>query len=178
MIKNQLIRIIELIGHGDRLSEQDENLLKQDLLETDNRLQVIDSRDLCVLDFGGVDAIINQRSHLLQVSYPEISQVITKQNIQLDHPSDVFTLLWYCWIPLAQKLADQQQKLARPLIQGFLGGQGTGKTTLGLVLSILLKHLGKTFLSISLDDLYKTYADRQKLRERRPDLIWRAPQYP
>jgi D-glycerate 3-kinase len=175
MIENQLIRIIELIGHGDRLSEQDYNLLKQDLLETNNHLQVIDSRNLRGLEVSEIDAIINQRSHLLQLAYSEISQVITKQNIQVDHPSDVFTLLWYCWIPLAQKLANQQQKLGRPLIQGLLGGQGTGKTTLGIILNILLKHLGKTLLSISLDDLYKTYADRQKLRERRPDLIWRGP---
>lgn len=175
MIENQLIRIIELIGHGDRLSEQDENLLKQDLLATNNHLQFIDVKDLRALEVGEIDAIIHQRSHLLQLACSEISQVVTKQNIQLNHPSDVFTLLWYCWIPLAQKLANQQQKLGRPLIQGLLGGQGTGKTTLGIILNILLKHLGKTFLSISLDDLYKTYADRQKLRERRPDLIWRGP---
>ncbi len=175
MIENQLIRIIELIGHGDRLSEQDDNLLKQGLLQTNNQLQFIDSKDLHGLEDGVMDAIINQRSHLLRLSYLEISHVIARQNIQLDHPSDVFTLLWYYWIPLAQKLADQQQKLSRPLIQGLLGGQGTGKTTLGVILSILLKHLGKTFLSISLDDLYKTYTDRKKLRDRRPDLIWRGP---
>ncbi|WP_126389226.1 glycerate kinase [Pseudanabaena sp. ABRG5-3] len=175
MIENQLIRIIELIGHGDRLSEQDFNLLKQDLLETNNRLQAIDSNNLVRLTASEIDTIINQRSRLLHRAYSEISQVITGKNIQLDHPSDVFTLLWHYWIPLAQNLGIQQQKLGRPLIQGLLGGQGTGKTTLGLILNILLKHLDKTLLSISLDDLYKTYADRQKLRERRPDLIWRGP---
>jgi D-glycerate 3-kinase len=174
-MKNQLIRIIELIGNGDHLSEQDYNLLKQDLLETNNRLQIIDSKSLWSVDVSEIDTIINQRSQLLQLSHSEISQVITKQNIQLDHPSDVFTLLWCYWIPLAQNLADQHQELGRALIQGLLGGQGTGKTTLGLILNILLKHLDKTFLSLSLDDLYKTYADRQKLRERRPDLIWRGP---
>ncbi|MFM7888904.1 MAG: glycerate kinase [Pseudanabaena sp.] len=175
MIENQLIRIIKLIWHGDRLSEHDNHLLKQDLLEPNNYLQVIDSKHLRALEVDKIDAIISQRSQLLQLACPEISQVVASQNIQLDHPSDIFTLLWYCWIPLAQKLADQQQKLDRPLIQGLLGGQGTGKTTLGIILNILLKHLGKTFLSISLDDLYKTYADRQTLRERRPDLIWRGP---
>jgi len=175
MVKNQLIRIIELIGQGDRLSEQDDNLLRQDLLKTNNCLQAIDRSALSDLELHEINAIIRQRSHLLQLAYPEISQAIAKQNIQLDHPSDIFTLLWYYWIPLARKLAHQQQKLGRPLIQGLLGGQGVGKTTLGLILNILLKHLGKTFLSISLDDFYKTYADRQKLRERRPDLIWRGP---
>ncbi|MCA6574498.1 MAG: glycerate kinase [Pseudanabaena sp.] len=175
MFKNQVIRIIELIGQGYRLSELDDNLLRQDLLETNKHLQAIDNNALSDLGTHEIDAIIRQRSHLLQLAYPEISQVIVKQNIQLDHPSDIFTLLWYYWIPLARKLAHQQQKLGRPLIQGLLGGQGAGKTTLGLVLNILLKHLGKTFLSISLDDFYKTYTDRQKLRERRPVLIWRGP---
>ena len=55
------------------------------------------------------------------------------------------------------------------------GDPGTGKTTLGIVLDVLMQHLGKTFLSISLDDLYTTYADRQKLRVRRPEIIWRGP---
>lgn len=175
MRENQLIRIIELMGQGDRLSDRHYNLLRQDLLENQDRLQVPNIRDFHSLDIDEIDAIINQRSHLWQLAYPEISQVVAKQNMQLDHPLDVFTLLWYYWIPLAQNLADRQQKLGRPLIQGLLGGQGTGKTTLGNVLNILLRHLGKTFLSISLDDLYKTYVDRQKLRERRPDLIWRGP---
>ncbi len=111
----------------------------------------------------------------MRLVYPEILQTLAQQNIHLE-PSDLLLpLLWQYWLPLAQLLSDRHNQLKRTFIQGLLGGQGTGKTTLGIVLKILLKHLGKTFLSISLDDFYKTYSDRQKLLEHRPDLIWRGP---
>lgn len=175
MSENQLIRIIELMGEADHRSDQYYNLLKQDLIETHDRLQIMNIRGLSSLDIGEIDAIIDRRSQLWQLAYPEISQVLESQNIQIEPSSGIFPILWHYWIPLAQNLANKQQQMGRTLIQGLLGGQGTGKTTLGIVLNILLRHLGKTFLSISLDDLYKTYADRQKLRERRLDLIWRGP---
>ncbi|MEW6493519.1 MAG: glycerate kinase [Cyanobacteriota bacterium] len=82
---------------------------------------------------------------------------------------------WTFWLPLALQLAVSRQKLGRPFIQGILGGQGTGKTTLGAVLSLILTHLGYRLLSLSLDDLYKTYAERKQLQEQDPRLIWRGP---
>jgi D-glycerate 3-kinase len=72
-------------------------------------------------------------------------------------------------------LAISQQQLNRPFIQGVLGGQGTGKTTLAIVLQLILARLGYRTLSLSLDDLYKTYAERQRLQEQDPRLIWRGP---
>lgn len=83
--------------------------------------------------------------------------------------------LWNLWIPLAMELAARQQALGRPLIQGILGGQGTGKTTMGRMLTLILNQLGDRTLSLSIDDLYKTYEERQKLREADPRLIWRGP---
>jgi D-glycerate 3-kinase len=65
--------------------------------------------------------------------------------------------------------------VGRPLIQGILGGQGTGKTTLAAVLRLILTHIGYRTLSLSLDDLYKTYAERQQLQKQDPRLIWRGP---
>ena len=169
MIKNPIIRIFELIVQGDRLSILDHNQLKQNLLENRDRLQIPD------IDGLSADEIIDQRSRLLRSVYAEISQSLVIHNIQLDPPSLLLPVLWHYWLPLAQRIAHQQTQIGHCLIQGLLGGQGTGKTTLGFILNILLRHLGKTFLSISLDDLYKTYADRQKLRDRRPHLIWRGP---
>ena len=46
--------------------------------------------------------------------------------------------LWNLWLPLAMQLSTQKQSLNRPLIQGILGGQGTGKTTLCQVLRLIL----------------------------------------
>ena len=178
MIENQLIRIIELIGKGNYLSDQDYEQLRQDLLKARKVSQRLLNKDLHRLNAGGIaeiDTVISQRSQILKLAHREIAQVLESQNIQLETSLNLSVILWYYWIPLAQHLADQQQNIGRTLIQGLLGGQGTGKTTLGLVLKILLRHLSKTFLSISLDDLYKTYADRQKLRDRRPNLIWRGP---
>ncbi|MEG5059504.1 glycerate kinase [Microcoleus sp. A2-C5] len=83
--------------------------------------------------------------------------------------------LWNLWLPLAMQLSTEKQSLKRPLIQGILGGQGTGKTTLCQVLMLILGKMGYSTVSISLDDLYKTYADRQKLQKADPRLIWRGP---
>ncbi|MEG3975591.1 glycerate kinase [Microcoleus sp. herbarium8] len=84
-------------------------------------------------------------------------------------------ILWNLWLPLAIQLSTEKQSLNRPLIQGILGGQGTGKTTLCQVLQVILGKMGYSTVSISLDDLYKTYADRQQLQKSDPRLIWRGP---
>ena len=169
MTEKVLINILNLIVQDKHLSKFDYAQLKQNLLENRDRLQVLDLKNL------SAEEIIGQRSHLLRLAYREISQNLIISNIQIDPPSLIFPLLWHYWLPLAQRLANQQQQIGRSLIQGLLGGQGSGKTTLGFVLNILLRHLGKTFLSISLDDLYKTYRERQKLRDHTPALIWRGP---
>jgi len=172
MIENVLIRILEQLAQGDRLSKVDCDALIKDLQEKSDYLRILDINNS---DLQIIRAAVDQRSQFLQLVYPEIFKSLNTYNIKLEPPSLIFPLLWHYWLPLAQHLANQQAKIGRTFIQGLMGGQGTGKTTLGLVLNILLRHLGKTFLSISLDDLYKTYSDRQKLRDRRPAFIWRGP---
>lgn len=83
--------------------------------------------------------------------------------------------LWNFWLPLAMQISADKQSLKRPLIQGIVGGQGTGKTTLAKILTLILGKLGYATVSLSLDDLYKTYADRQQLQKADPRLIWRGP---
>jgi D-glycerate 3-kinase len=73
------------------------------------------------------------------------------------------------------QLARQRQQLDRPLVQGILGGQGTGKTTLTQVLQLVLNHLGYQSACLSIDDFYKTFAERQNLRREDARLIWRGP---
>lgn len=113
------------------------------------------------------------RSHLLQSVYSEVIQFC--HNSGFHSETAILENLWNLWLPLAMQLAEYRQQQIYPLIQGILGGQGTGKTTLAAILKIILNHLGYRTLSLSLDDLYKTYADRQLLKQKDPRLIWRGP---
>ena len=78
------------------------------------------------------------------------------------------------WLPIALDLASKR-RLDRTLVQGILGGQGTGKTTLCQILKLILNYLGCSVATLSIDDLYLTYAERQALRREDPRLIWRGP---
>ncbi|WP_392481143.1 glycerate kinase [Nostoc sp. C110] len=120
-----------------------------------------------------VDEAIAFRSHLLKSVLPAFSQ-FCQTTLQIE-PKKMLQVLWDLWLPLGIKLASQRQQLERPLIQGILGGQGTGKTTMSKVLSLILNQLGYRTLSFSLDDLYKTYSDRLVLTQQDPRLIWRGP---
>ncbi|MEH1802356.1 MAG: glycerate kinase [Nostoc sp.] len=120
-----------------------------------------------------VDEVIERRSHLLKSVFPAFSQ-FCQTTIQIE-PKEMLQVLWDLWLPLGIKLASQRQQLERPLIQGILGGQGTGKTTMSKVLSLILDQLGYQTVSLSLDDLYKTYSDRLLLTQQDPRLIWRGP---
>ena len=90
-------------------------------------------------------------------------------------PIPVTELLWNFWLPLASQLITWRKAQAPPLIQGILGGQGTGKTTLTAMLTLILEHQGYHTVSLSIDDLYKTYADRQQLQQQDPRLDRRGP---
>lgn len=90
------------------------------------------------------------------------------------HPYPVETL-WRLWLPLAIQLAQLRQTLGRPVVQGVLGGQGTGKTTLATVLAHLLRHQGYRVCGFSIDDIYKTHRDRQRLMDADQRLRWRGP---
>jgi D-glycerate 3-kinase len=55
------------------------------------------------------------------------------------------------------------------VIQGIVGrDKELAKLPLTVVLSLILAQLGYRTLSLSLDDLYKTYAERQQLQEQDP----------
>ena len=117
--------------------------------------------------------VLELRSRLFHTIYPDLMQLCQTKGIK-GHPYFLDTL-WNLWLPLAMQLATDRKQLERPLIQGILGGQGTGKTTLAAILTLILGHLGYPSLSFSLDDLYKTYPERLALQQQDPRLIWRGP---
>jgi D-glycerate 3-kinase len=116
-----------------------------------------------------VESAVQRRVELLQAAYPALKQ-------QCDRGfGDWLQTAWDLWLPLALQLRDRQAVLSRPFVQGILGGQGTGKSTLCQVLVLLLKFLSQTAIALSIDDLYKTYVDRQRLQVEDPRLVWRGP---
>lgn len=67
------------------------------------------------------------------------------------------------FVPLAQRLIALHRQVQRPLLVGINGAQGTGKSTLALVLQQLLKDQGLSSVIVSIDDLYLTQAEREQL---------------
>ncbi|BAY25062.1 hypothetical protein NIES2100_48620 [Calothrix sp. NIES-2100] len=120
-----------------------------------------------------VNEVIQMRSQLLESILPAFREFC--QTTLQAQPQQMLTVLWDLWLPLAIKIASLRQKLAYPLIQGILGVQGTGKTTMSKALTLILQQLGYRTLNLSLDDLYKTYSDRLLLTQQDPRLIWRGP---
>jgi D-glycerate 3-kinase len=69
------------------------------------------------------------------------------------------------FIPLADRIAARHANAT--LILGVQGGQGTGKSTLACVLSLLLaQQHGLRVVQLSLDDVYLTRAERRVLAAR------------
>ena len=59
---------------------------------------------------------------------------------------------WFA--PLAEWLCRQRESMDECLVVGLNGAQGTGKTTLCQVLSLLVEALGYRLLTLALDDFY------------------------
>jgi len=89
-------------------------------------------------------------------------------------PDDYRAVVEQHWRPLADDLA-RRAEAKRPLIVGINGAQGSGKSTLCRFLEVLLAERGLRAVTLSLDDLYLTRAERQDLaREVHPLLATRG----
>lgn len=107
---------------------------------------------------------------MLTILEPQLEQILDYLHSQgkIDEAENIY-------LPLVEQIIRWRQEIDRPLIQGIVGGQGTGKTTLCRLLQKILEIAGYATVSLSLDDLYKTYAERQELQLREPRLRWRGP---
>lgn len=79
-------------------------------------------------------------------------------------------------LPLAQHIQSLRQERRRPVLVGINGAQGTGKSTLTLFLRELLSQLYQVrTASFSIDDLYLTRAERERLaQDKHPLLLTRG----
>lgn len=86
---------------------------------------------------------------------------------QLQICDDLTSQLKNIYIPLAASLAVKVKEQQAPLIVGINGAQGSGKSTLCVLLEMILSEgFGLSATSFSIDDLYYTRAERRALGER------------
>jgi D-glycerate 3-kinase len=75
-------------------------------------------------------------------------------------PGDYVEIVEEFWRPLADEIA-QRKNGKRTLLVGINGAQGSGKSTVCRFLEALLAEHGLRAVTLSLDDLYLTRAERQ-----------------
>ena len=74
-------------------------------------------------------------------------------------------------IPASQWISRKANK-KKTLIIGLAGGQGSGKTTISSILSLILtKYFKLNVFKISIDDFYKTRKDRKLLSKNKHPLL-------
>lgn len=68
------------------------------------------------------------------------------------------------YVPLAAWLVERQRGQQKPLVIGINGAQGAGKSTLFNLLEVIMEEgFGLRVIGFSIDDLYKTRAEREEL---------------
>ena len=97
----------------------------------------------------------------MSISSDPIDQLIHDEKLPLSYRAVVET----CWTPLATRIAREATR-RKPLIIGINGAQGSGKSTACKFLEVLLKRRGLRTITLALDDLYLTRAERTDLAEK------------
>src|SRR3989338_8594113 len=107
-------------------------------------------------DFGIFDSFLQRR--------PEIFRDLFKNDLK------------NYYLPYIDKLFKLKEEIGGDsgLIIGISAIQGTGKTTEGEILEILLSHFRKNSVSLSIDDHYITHRELVELRKKDPRFIRRG----
>ncbi len=93
---------------------------------------------------------------------PEVNPTVLKHDLQT------------YYLPYLQKLVELKKHKSDTLLVGVSAIQGAGKTTQGEILEILLKSLGFSSISRSIDDHYITHQELCDLRQKDPRFIRRG----
>ena len=103
----------------------------------------------------------------------EIAELIRRERL----PASYAAIVSDHYAPLAAVLARRQTKLARTIVIGVNGPQGSGKSTIAQFLALLLQtENDKRVVQFSLDDFYLAKAQRRRLAEEiHPLLVTRGP---
>lgn len=162
MIELEIINILSTFIKNNQLSSSQLKLLRDN--EVNHQYP---------LKFTNNYQFLQQKLDILANIYPQLNLLF--QELKLTNESSNINNTWYFWLPLALELAEKKRQQNHPLTVGILGGQGTGKTTLTKILPLIWQSVHLSSVGISLDDLYKTYEERQKLFKIDSRLIWRGP---
>ncbi len=65
--------------------------------------------------------------------------------------------------PVADRIAEARRGAGRPIVAGLCGSQGSGKSTMAAFLKALLEDKGLKAAVLSIDDLYLTLPERERL---------------
>lgn len=105
---------------------------------------------------------LNSNTPLFKPLRMAFKKVLEQESIPLE--PRLLENLSSIYLPLTDWIAAQHTN--KPVIIGINGSQGSGKSTLCKILSTLLENgFNKKVVSLSIDDLYKTRAQRQVLAE-------------
>lgn len=92
-----------------------------------------------------------------------VEEFIAAHKLPADYAEDVGNVL----VPLARGICEFHQRSGRPLIVGISGAQGSGKTTLALIVAEWLeREMGLAAACLSLDGLYLRKSERRELSRR------------
>ncbi|MFC6634632.1 phosphoribulokinase [Microbulbifer taiwanensis] len=104
--------------------------------------------------------VIERAAQLREQLRPQIDQFIREQRL----PDSFHHLIDDYYLPLAVWLA-QKRVRGQPLVVGICGGQGSGKSTLTDFLRLAWAAMDLCSAGFSLDDIYLTRAERQRLAQ-------------
>lgn len=112
---------------------------------------------------GGSDEL-HERLSILRRAYPALKRYKDSLNIGTSLLAECFAI----YIPIARFMAKRARQVRatehRAVVFGINGGQGSGKTTINAFLQIILgQGLGLKAAGFSIDDVYKTYEQRQAM---------------
>lgn len=124
----------------------------------------IERGPLAALGTTSGEADLEARLEILRRAYPALKRHKDELNIAASLLPETFEI----YIPIARFMAmrsrETRARHQRAVVFGINGGQGSGKTTIHAFLQIILAHgLNKRTAGFSIDDVYKTYAQRHEM---------------
>ncbi|HSZ53643.1 MAG TPA: kinase [Caulobacteraceae bacterium] len=90
---------------------------------------------------------------------PTLQDFISRERL----PAEFAGLVQTLHAPIAQSILRRLAAAGRPLVVGLCGPQGSGKTTAGRTLELLLNEAGARTVVLGLDDLYLGRSERERL---------------